>query len=231
MLAVNVFRPVMGVTPMTTRFLSTSSILLKKKTDPTLPEIPKGAPTAYTLWFKEHVAKVSPLYRRPDGKLDMHKLAIEAAPEWASLSSTLKGAFQERATEARKVADKAYLKFWNSTNPEIRSAIEKSTGKKLKAPGGKKAYRQSIAERPGNPGKPLAPYFAFIKDVRESGKLDKLGLDLDGRERSKALAREYGVMWNALSSKEQQVYKDKYHADKVKYDAWKTTQSDLSGKE
>ncbi|OXG29730.1 hypothetical protein J008_02248 [Cryptococcus neoformans] len=227
MFSVSLMRPATTAAPLRVRMLSTSSLLLKKKNiDSTLPAVPKGPPTPYTLWFKDHIASVSEKYRRPDGKLDMRRLTNEAATEWASLSSSVKAELQSRADEGKKLADKAYLEFWNSTTPETRSAIEKATGKKVSPPGGKKAFKQSVKERPGNPGKPLTPYFAFAKEVRDGGKVD-LPSDLEGNVRNQQLAKETGALWKQLSDSEKQRYKDAYVQARAKWDEWRQTQPDL----
>lgn len=215
------------IAPSRARMLSTSSLLLKKKNiDSTLPTVPKGPPTPYTLWFKDHIAKVAEKYRRPDGKLDMRRLTTEAATEWASLTSSVKAELQHRADEGKKLADKAYLEFWNSTTPETRTAIEKATGKKVSPPGGKKAFKLAVKERPGNPGKPLTPYFAFAKEIRDSGKVN-VSSDLEGNVRNQQIARETGALWKQLSDSEKQKYKDAYVQARAKWDDWKQTQPDL----
>ncbi|WWD17100.1 hypothetical protein CI109_101537 [Kwoniella shandongensis] len=231
----SVFRPaVMRVTgPVSApanalRMLNTSSVVMaakKKVVDPTLPSVPRGPPTAYTLFFKSYVGSSSSNHLKPDGKLDMRSLTSSAGTAWSNLSSSEKQSYESQASEAKRSYEKAYQAFWESTTPETRDAIKKATGKEVKPPGGKKAFKQSVAARAGNPGKPLTAFFGFAKDVRDEGRVAVPG-HLEGNERQQFIAKETGNLWKALSESEKQKYKDQYTEQKAKWETWKSTQAD-----
>ncbi|WVW84133.1 hypothetical protein I302_106162 [Kwoniella bestiolae CBS 10118] len=209
------------------RNFSGSMVVLKKKViDPTLPVPPKGPPSAYTLFFKQYVLDPSNHLQNSDGKLDMKQVATAAGQAWTNLPQSSKTPFDTEAASLRKSYESEYKRFWDSTTPETRAEIEQVTGKKIKVPGGKKAYQKTISERSGNPGKPLTPYLAFAKELRDSNKLNIPG-DLSAREQFLYAAKEAGRLWKELGEEAQQTYKDTYASAKAKWEEWKLTQKDL----
>ncbi|KAK8864592.1 hypothetical protein IAR55_001842 [Kwoniella newhampshirensis] len=210
------------------RMMNTSAVVYagKKKTvDPTLPAVPRGPPTPYTLFFKSFVSSSASDHRKPDGKLDMRALTSAAGSAWSSLSTSEKQSYESQAVDGKKVFEKAYQAFWESTTPETREAIKKATGKEVKPPGGKKAFKQSVKERAGNPGKPLSSYLAFAKEVRDEERV-AVPDHLEGNEKQQFIAKETGNLWKALSESEKQKYKDQYTEQKAKWETWKATQAD-----
>ncbi|WVQ99517.1 hypothetical protein IAU59_006653 [Kwoniella sp. CBS 9459] len=209
------------------RGLGSSAVLSKKKAiDPTLPVPPKGPASAYTLFFKRYVTDPSNSIRKPDGKLDMPALAQAAGKAWSDISSSEKTSFESEASSLRKTYESEYKSFWESTSPETRQAIFEATGKEVKPPGGKKGYKRSIAERAGNPGKPLTPYFAFAKEIRDNDSI-ATPTGLNNQEKLLHQARETGKLWKEMAEAEKQKYKDAYTEAKAKWDEWSKTQSDL----
>ncbi|OCF61017.1 hypothetical protein L486_00661 [Kwoniella mangroviensis CBS 10435] len=209
------------------RNFSGSMVALKKKViDPTLPVPPKNPPSAYTLFFKQYVLDPSNHVRNSDGKLDMKQVATAAGQAWTNLPSSSKSPYDAEASSLRKEYESAYRKFWDGTTSETRREIESVTGKKLKVPGGKKAYQKSVSERSGNPGKPLTPYLAFTKELRDQNKLD-IPSDLTPREAFLYASKEAGRLWKELGEEAQKTYKDTYAAAKAKWEEWKVTQKDL----
>ncbi|WRT66561.1 uncharacterized protein IL334_003520 [Kwoniella shivajii] len=229
----NLARPaLMGIAaPLSARFAVrsfTSSVVVSKKkvVDPTLPVPPKGPPSAYTLFFKSYVLNPSNQTRNEQGKLNMRELATSAGSAWNSLPTTEKDEFEKEAKDARKSYESLYRQFWESTTSETRNEIEKQTGKKVKPPGGKKAYSKTIADRVGNPGKPLTPYFAFAKEIRDGDKV-AIPNDLQGTEKLLFISKETGKLWKELTDDAKKTYKDSYTTAKAKWDEWKVTQKDL----
>ncbi|WWC61984.1 uncharacterized protein I303_104571 [Kwoniella dejecticola CBS 10117] len=209
------------------RQFTASSIVAKKKViDPTLPVPPKGPPSAYTLFFKEFVLNPSNQERNAEGKLDVKVLAAAAGKAWSELQSTAKSEYETQASSLRKEYEGALRKFWESTTPETRAEIERATGKTIKPPGGKRAYKKTIAQREGNPGKPLTPYFAFAQEIRDSNRVT-IPDNITSAEKLGYVAKETGKLWKELSEEAQQKYKDTYAAAKEKWEAWKVTQKDL----
>ncbi|OCF32954.1 hypothetical protein I316_05292 [Kwoniella heveanensis BCC8398] len=209
------------------RGFSSSAFLSKKKAvDPTLPVPPKGPASAYTLFFKQYVTNPSNSIRKPDGKLDMPALAQAAGKAWSEIPSSDKSSYESEASSLRKSYEAEYKSFYQSTSPETRQAIYEATGKEVKPPGGKKGYLKSIAERAGNPGKPLTPYFAFAKEQRDNDTIPTPS-GLNNQEKLLHQAKETGKLWKELSEAEKQKYKDAYGEAKAKWDAWAKTQSDL----
>ncbi|WVF71356.1 hypothetical protein IAT40_006160 [Kwoniella sp. CBS 6097] len=210
-----------------TRGLGSSAVLSKKKAvDPTLPVAPKGPASAYTLFFKKYVTDPSHSIRKPDGKLDMPALAQAAGKAWSEITSSDKSSFETEASSLRKAYESAYKTFYDATSPETRQAIYEATGKEVKPPGGKKAYKKSIADRAGNPGKPLTPYFAFAKEVRDNDSIPTPS-GLNNQEKLLHQARETGKLWKEMGEAEKQKYKDTYAEAKAKWDEWAKTQADL----
>ncbi|WVR06870.1 hypothetical protein IAU60_003906 [Kwoniella sp. DSM 27419] len=227
----NLVRPAFRTLPVpmaTMRAFTTSTLSMAKKkaVDPTLPIPPRGPPSAYTLFFKKYVMDPSNAIKTPEGKLNMPALATNAGSAWNNLSTSEKSNYESEASSAKKSYESEYKAFWDSTTAETRAAIFAATGKEVKPPGGKKAYKKSIADRAGNPGKPLNPYLAFAKEVRDGQKVD-LSAQQGEQDKVTHLARETGKLWKELDESEKQKYKDQYTEAKAKWDEWKSTQSDL----
>ncbi|WWC69997.1 uncharacterized protein I206_103941 [Kwoniella pini CBS 10737] len=210
------------------RQFGASLIVAKKKViDPTLPVPPKGPPSAYTLFFKEFVLNPTNQIKNSEGKLDVKQIATEAGKSWSLINLTDKKNFELKSSNLRKEYEINLKNFWESTTPETRLEIEKLTGKKIKSPGGKKAYKKTIEQRQGNPGKPLTPYFAFAKEIRDSNQINNIPENLTSTEKLGYIAKETGKLWKELTEEAQQKYKDTYAAAKEKWEAWKVTQKDL----
>ncbi|WVQ73956.1 hypothetical protein IAR50_003537 [Cryptococcus sp. DSM 104548] len=231
MLSISLLRPVLGSAPMATRMLSTSASLMisrpRKTIDPTLPVVPKVSNNSpYPIFFKEFLASNGEKYRDTNGKLNMKDVTAAAGSAFSALPQAEKDAFQKRALEERKRTAEEYRHFWVSTSKDTKSAIEKATGKKLRYPGGKKAEKEDSEIRAGNPGKPLNPYIAFAKSVRDelTATVDP---SLPSLQQSQAVAKLSGAKWLGLPEGEKEVFKAKYREQRAIYDAWAETQTDL----
>ncbi|KAK4689298.1 hypothetical protein P7C73_g808, partial [Tremellales sp. Uapishka_1] len=190
----------------------------KKVIDPTLPTVPRGPSTAYTLFFKNYFNDEKDKYVSESGKLSLTSLAKAAGTAWNALPATDKAPYLKNAAELKESFNKLYKEFYQSLSPETKKSLERQLGKKLVVPGGKVASRKLEAGRTGNPGKPLGAFFVFLKELRESGDVDLDGLG--GQERTVAIAKRGGEKWKAMSEEEKLVYKEKAKDMKTKFDEW-----------
>ena len=115
---------------------------------------------------------------------------------WRTLANEAKETYNSQAKELTKAYNTAYRSWYEGLSPETIRAIEKSTGRSLSRPGGRRRYNKEAADKPGNPGRPIGAFFEFLREYRTQHPTAG-GTMADNQALVKRAAEEYRDMSDA----------------------------------
>lgn len=194
------------------------------------PPPPKRGASPYTLFFQDFFSKNRSKYLDPEnGRLKITDLARDCGKAWGDLPYSEVQSYTEASKKDRVRAQAAYEKWYTSLTPEQMRAAQADRKKTIQVPGGKDAFKRRLDDAPGNPGRPIGPFFLFLRDntakiAQESQAKSLVQNDADPTARMefrKYIGKRAGELWNELSEAQKEEYKKRNREMKEKYDAWK----------
>lgn len=205
--------------------------LLPANTTEDYPPPPKRGASAYTLFFSEFFAQRRPQYLDSEtGRLKINELARDCGKAWGDLPYAEVQRYTEASKKDRDAAQDAYEKWFVALTPEQKRAVQADRKKPLLVPGGREAFKRRLDDAPGNPGRPIGPFFLFLREATpkiaqepEAKSLEQEGA-ANGKPRMELrryIGKRAGELWNQLSEAEKDEYKSRNREMREKYDAWK----------
>ncbi|RSH83112.1 uncharacterized protein EHS24_006769 [Apiotrichum porosum] len=194
-----------------------------------LAAAPKRPATPYLVYFTEFWSTNKGTYKTAEGNYKntaggttLTEAVKDASAKWLVMSEAEQAKYREAASDAAAKYARDYRRFYESLTPENLKLIAKVQGKEPAPPGGRRAAKLELRNRPGNPGKPSGAYFMFLKDKR--AEIEAANPNWTGNERMLKLSRAAGDMWRNLPQADKDAYKEKNAVAKEAYDAWVKTQ-------
>lgn len=195
------------------------------------PAPPKRGASPYTLFFQDYFSKNRSNYLDPEnGRLKITDLARDCGKAWGDLPYGEVQTYTEASKKDRAAAQAAYEKWYTSLTPEQLRAAQADRKRPILTPGGKEAFKRRLDDAPGNPGRPIGPFFLFLRDmtpkIAQEAQAKTLVQDgvSDGKPRMELrryIGKRAGELWNELTDAQKEEYKKKNREMREKYDAWK----------
>ncbi|CDR37206.1 RHTO0S02e12002g2_1 [Rhodotorula toruloides] len=140
-------------------------------------------------------------------------LVPEAKLKYSQLSSAELSALEQRVDQARANYERELAEWQKTLTPEMIREENLVRYRRRRAG----LSRKANLHIPGEPKRPMTPFFRFCTEVRERQDRDVLGDETVITEQSKLLARA----WKALSPEQKKSYEDAFKADNEQYKAAK----------
>ncbi|BGP22091.1 high mobility group, HMG1/HMG2 domain containing protein [Rhodotorula toruloides] len=140
-------------------------------------------------------------------------LVPEAKAAYAQLSSSELAALDQRVEQARADYERQLAEWQKTLTPEMIREENLVRSRRRRAG----LSRKANLHVPGEPKRPITPFFRFSAEVRERQDRDVLGDETNVTEQSKLLARA----WKALSPEQKKSYEDAYKVENEQYKAAK----------
>ncbi|BGP29297.1 hypothetical protein JCM10296v2_001035 [Rhodotorula toruloides] len=137
----------------------------------------------------------------------------EAKAKYAQLSSSELAALEQRVDQARADYERQLAEWQKTLTPEMIREENLVRYRRRRAG----LSRKANLHVPGEPKRPITPFFRFCTEVRERQDRDVLGDETAITEQSKLLARA----WKALSPEQKKSYEDAFKAENEQYKAAK----------
>lgn len=175
-----------------------------------LAAAPKRPATPYLVYFTEFWSTNKGTYKTAEGNYKntaggttLTEAVKDASAKWLVMSEAEQAKYREAASDAAAKYARDYRRFYESLTPENLKLIAKVQGKEPAPPGGRRAAKLELRNRPGNPGKPSGAYFMFLKDKR--AEIEAANPNWTGNERMLKLSRAAGDMWRNLPQADKDV--------------------------
>lgn len=188
--------------------------------------------SAYTLFFSDYFNKRRPEYIDSEtGRLKIQQLARDCGKAWGELPYSEAQVWTEASKKERATAAAAYEAWYHSLTPAQLRAAKADRKKPVAIPGGRSEFKKRLDDAPGNPGRPIGPFFLFLRErtpqITQEPGAKELENKFGGQDNMprmdyrRYIGRRAGELWNQLSDAEKEAYKTRNREMRDKYNAWK----------